>query len=219
MKGKTVLIADDFPVVGMGLKKILEDAGGCEFKGSADSAYALRSYLSAQKAPDLIVVDSNIPRCDISELLSRLREWAPTSNILLFCAADEEFTALLGLKKGVKGVISKCAGIDEVVRACRTVAYGGTYVSGVAAEKMAEYISQSPFTAEKKSGKPILSAREFMVMRKLTTGNNLSEIARELKLSPKTVSTYRERLMAKLGVKTLAGLIRYALQNDILSDS
>ncbi|MBR5900780.1 response regulator transcription factor [bacterium] len=219
MKGKTVLIADDFPIVGMGLKKILEDAGDFEFKGVAGSVYALRSFLFTQKAPDLIVVDSNIPRCDISTLLANLREWAPGSNILLFCAADEEFTALLGLKKGVRGVISKCAGTDEIVRACRTVAYGGTYVSGAAAEKMANYISESPFSAENKEDKPFLSAREFMVMRKLTTGSSLSEIARELNISPKTVGTYRERLMAKLGVKSLAGLIRYALQNDILSDN
>ncbi|MBR5623539.1 response regulator transcription factor [bacterium] len=218
MKGKTVLVADDFPVVGMGLQKILEGAGDFEFKGAAGSVYALRSFLFNQKAPDLIVVDSNIPHCDISELLTNLRDWAPMSNILLFCAADEEFTALLGLKKGVRGVISKCAGADEIVKACRTVAHGGTYVSGVAAEKMAHYISESPFVTEEKSRKPFLSAREFMVMRKLTTGNSLSQIARELNISPKTVCTYRERLMAKLGIKTLAGLIRYALQNDILAD-
>ena len=72
-------------------------------------------------------------------------------------------------------------------------------------------------TAEVK--KPFFSNREYMVLKRLTGGDNLSKIAKDFKLSPKTVATYRERLMQKIGVRTLAGLIRYALQNDILSDS
>lgn len=218
MSRKTVLAVDDFPIIGIGLKNILEEAGDFDFKGAAYNIYSLRSFLRLQKAPDLIVLDSVMPRSDLGELLSGIRNWAPESNILLFCSADEEFTALLGFKKGVRGVLPKSAGKSEIVKACRTVAYGGTYLTGMAAEKITEYIAKSPFDGRRKAANPFLSAREYMVLKKLTAGDKLSKIACDTRLSPKTIATYKERLMKKIGVKSLAGLIRYALQNDIITE-
>jgi DNA-binding NarL/FixJ family response regulator len=218
MRKKSVVIADDFPIVGVGLRKILEEAGDFDFKGAARNVYSLRAFLNLQRAPDLVVVDSAMPRCDLSELLESVREWAPSSNVLLFCSADEEFTALLGFKKGVRGVLPKSAEPEEIVRACRTVACGGTYLSGIAAEKITDYVAKKPWEGGKSSARPFLSAREYMVLKNLAAGDKMTKIASESGLSPKTVATYKERLMTKTGARTLAGLIRYALQNDLLSD-
>lgn len=217
MSKKSVIVVDDFPVVALGLKNILEGALDFEFKGYAVNIYAMRALLKHQK-PDLIIVDSVIPRADLGETLKELRQTAPLSNILLFCSADEEFTSVLGLRCGVRGIISKRASKDEIVKAARTVSYGGTFLSGTAAEKLTTYVAKNDLgTAE--IGKPKFSTREYMVLKRLTGGDNMSQIARDFNLSPKTVATYRERLMAKIGVRTLAGLIRYALQNDLLSDA
>ena len=217
MSKKSVVVVDDFPVVALGLKSILEEVQEFEFKGYAVNLYAMRAILKHQ-TPDLIIVDSVLPRSDPGETLMELRQTAHLSNILLFCAADEEYTSVLGLRCGVKGIISKRASKEEIVKAARTVSCGGTFISGTAAEKLTAYVVKNDIgTAVVK--KPVFSNREYMVLKRLTGGDNLSQIAKDFKLSPKTVATYRERLMQKIGVKTLAGLIRYALQNDILADS
>lgn len=213
----SVITADDFPVVTVGLRKILEDSGEFEVMGGAASVYSLRALLR-HHMPDLLIIDSVIPRSDLAELLGNLRLWAPLSRVMLFCSADEEFTAILGLRSGVKGIISKSAGAEEIIKAARTVALGGTYLSGRASEKLTNYMVKNGLNGNDK-GKPNFSSREYMVLRRLTSGDKLSEIARDCNLSPKTVATYRERMMEKIGVKSLAGLIRYALQNDLLSDS
>jgi len=217
MTKRTVVTADDFPIVNVGLKKILEESGEFEVKGSATSVYGLRALLRNQ-SPDLIIIDSVIPRSDLGELLKNVRLWSPLSRVLLFCSADEEYTAVLGLRSGVKGIVSKSVAQEEILKAARTVSLGGTFLSGGAAEKLTNYVARYGYAGGEKS-KPSFSSREYMVLRRLTSGEKISEIARECDLSPKTVATYRERMMAKIGVKSLAGLIRYALQNDLLSDS
>ncbi|MBR6462734.1 response regulator transcription factor, partial [bacterium] len=105
MNKKTVIVVDDFPVVALGLKSILEEAGDFEFKGYAINVYAMRAILK-YRTPDLIIVDSVLPKSDLSETLKELKQTAPFSHILLFCSADEEFTSVLGLRCGVKGIIS-----------------------------------------------------------------------------------------------------------------
>ncbi|MBR5946531.1 response regulator transcription factor [bacterium] len=217
MNKKTVIVVDDFPVVALGLKSILEEAGDFEFKGYAINVYAMRAILK-YRTPDLIIVDSVLPKSDLSETLKELKQTAPFSHILLFCSADEEFTSVLGLRCGVKGIISKRASKDEIVKASRTVSCGGTFLSGTAAEKLTTYVVKNDIgTAVRK--RPVFSTREYMVLKRLTGGDSIAKIAKDFALSPKTVATYRERLMGKIGVRSLAGLIRYALQNDLLSDS
>ena len=217
MNKKSVIVIDDFPVVALGLKSILEEAGDFEFKGYAINVYAMRAILK-YRTPDLIIVDSVLPKSDLSETLKELKQTAPFSHILLFCSADEEFTSVLGLRCGVKGIISKRASKDEIVKASRTVSCGGTFLSGTAAEKLTTYVVKNDIgTASRK--RPVFSTREYMVLKRLTGGDSIAKIAKDFALSPKTVATYRERLMGKIGVRSLAGLIRYALQNDLLSDS
>ncbi len=217
MSKKTVIVLDDFPVVALGLKSILKESLDFEFEGFAVNMYAARALFKDHK-PDVIIVDSVIPKSDLGETLKELRQTSPASNILLFCSADEEFISVLGLRCGVKGIVSKRASKDEIVKAARTVSYGGTFLSGTVAEKLTAYMANNDISSAG-TQKPAFSAREFMVLKKLTGGDNISKIARDFALSPKTVATYRDRLMSKIGVKTLAGLIRYALQNDLLSDS
>jgi len=217
MNKKSVIVVDDFPVVALGLKSILEEAGDFDFKGYAINVYAMRAILK-YRTPDLIIVDSVLPKSDLSETLKELKQIAPFSHILLFCSADEEFTSVLGLRCGVKGIISKRASKDEIIKAARTVSAGGTFLSGAAAEKLTTYMVKNDIgTADRK--RPAFSTREYMVLKRLTGGDSIAKIAKDFALSPKTVATYRERLMGKIGVRSLAGLIRYALQNDLLSDS
>ena len=217
MNKKSVIVIDDFPVVALGLKSILEEAGDFEFKGYAINVYAMRAILK-YRTPDLIIVDSVLPKSDLSETLKELKQTAPFSHILLFCSADEEFTSVLGLRCGVKGIISKRASKDEIVKASRTVSCGGTFLSGTAAEKLTTYVVKNDIGTAGRN-RPVFSTREYMVLKRLTSGDSIAKIAKDFALSPKTVATYRERLMGKIGVRSLAGLIRYALQNDLLSDS
>ena len=217
MEKKQVIVVDDFPVITEGLKACLAKTEDLSLCGAANSVYQLKAILD-NRFPDVILLDSVMPCVVLPEIIASLKKWAPKVPIVLFCPAEEEYTTLFAFQNGVRGHLLKTAPPDEILKALRTVAWGGTYLSGSAAERLTEYVANVPLEYSPATlKKQLLSARELDVLKRLVNGETLTEIAKESGLSPKTIGTYRERIRDKLGVKSLAAMVRYALDNNLIS--
>jgi len=206
-----VLIADDHAVVRRGLKEILTDEfGKCTFGEAKTSQEA---FIQAQKQDwDLVILDIAMPGKSGLELLGDLKQIWPHVPVLILSVYSEEQFARRALKGGAAGYLTKESVPEELVKAVRKVLGGGRYISTSLAEKLAWDLAAS-------GDKPLhelLSDREFQVFRMIASGKAVKEIANELALSVKTVSTYRGRILDKTGMRNNAELIRYAVQNHLV---
>lgn len=206
-----VLIADDHAVVRQGLKQILAETTDMLVVGDATSgAEALEKARS--EACDVLILDMTMPGLNGLEILKEVRATRPQLPVLILSMHPEEQFAVRLLKAGASGYLNKESAPDELVKAIRKVVEGGKYVSPALAERLALDISAD-------SDKPrheTLSDREFQVMCMMATGKTVTEIAEELSLSVKTVSTYRARILEKMNLTTNAEVIRYAIQNQLV---
>lgn len=204
-----VLIADDHAVVRDGIRRILSDHPDISVVGEApDGVQALK--LAGSERPDVLLLDLTMPGPGFMETLERLRATYPTLKVLVLSAHAEEQYARRLLRAGVAGYITKNHTAEELVGAVRRVASGARYVSQAMAERLAADLS-----APERSPQELLSNREYQVLALLGAGKSVKEIAGSTRLSSKTVSTYRTRLLQKLNLKTTADLIRYALEHGI----
>jgi two-component system, NarL family, invasion response regulator UvrY len=207
---KRVLIADDHEVVRRGLKQILADAFGelnlCEATTSREAI-----DLIVKQPFDLVLLDINMPGRSGLEVLQEIMRHRPKTAVLVLSVAPEEDYALRCLKLGAAGYLSKRSASDELIVAVNKAMAGGKYVTPSLAEKLAAAISGDVH------GNPheTLSNRELEVLRLITAGRTIKEIAGDLALSDKTVATYRARLSEKLGLATNVELARYALQHHL----
>jgi len=206
-----ILIADDHAVVRHGLREILAEALSglvCEEAGTAEEAIA-----AVDKHDwDLVILDIGLPGRSGLETLGELKQRRPGLPVLFLSVHPEEQYAMRVLKAGGSGYVSKDTAPDQLVEAVRKVLKGGRYVSPSFAEKLAMQLAVDA----KDSLSDTLSNRELEVLRMLGTGRTVSRIASELRLSVKTVSTYRSRIMAKLGTASTAELIRYAIEHQLI---
>lgn len=204
------LIADDHVAVRRGLRQILEAATGIEVAGEAASAEELRGRF-AGAAPDVVVLDYNMPGARGFGLLDEVRRAWPNAAVLVLSMHPEEELALAAVRAGAAGYVGKDAAPEALVAAVRKVASGARYLSESLAQKVALGVA---------SGKPVLeealSAREREILRLIAAGATPKEICFRLKLSRNTVGTYRARLLKKLGVRSNAELVRYALRRHLL---
>ena len=207
-----IIIVDDHAVVREGLKRILstfDDIAICgEAANAPDALVELR-----RRSFDLLLLDVSLPGRTGLELLKMIKAELPTLPVLILSAYTEDQYAVRALRDGADGYLNKESAPDLLVTAIRKVASGGKYVSPAMAERLALEISVP-------SDKPIhesLSEREFVVLRLIASGKSLNQIAEALSISPKTVSTYRARIIEKTGLRTNAELIRYALEQRLLS--
>lgn len=214
MEKKSVVVADDFPIVGRGLQSLLSRTDDLEVVAVALNPYHLQAVLKERRC-DVILLDSGLPGTNLGGLLTSLKTWAPKVPVLLFTPADEEYTTLLAFQSGVRGHILKSAPLDEILKAVRTVAWGGTYLSGSAAEQLAGYVARTAHGQSLENPDEFLSKREHEILLLLTKGYSLARVGRETGLSPKTIGTYKVRLMEKLGVRSMAGLLRYAIETHL----
>lgn len=204
-----VLIADDHSVVREGIRRILSDNGDIKVVGeAADGAQALK--LAATERPDVLLLDLAMPGPGFMEVLEQARAAHPTLKVLVLSAHAEDQYARRVLKAGAVGYITKNHTPEELVAALRRVAGGARYVSQAMAERLA-----ADLATPDQSPQELLSNREYQVLALLGAGKSVKEIAGGTGLSSKTVSTYRTRLLQKLGLRTTADLIRYALEHDI----
>ena len=204
-----ILIADDHPIVRRGLRQVLESDPTMVVVGEAtngDEALELARTLEW----DLAVFDFSMPGRSGLDLLDSVKREFPWRPVLVMSMHSEELHGERVLKAGAAGYISKESAPQELANAVRKVARGGRYVSPTLAEALALELSND----SRKALHERLSDREYRVMWLLATGRQINEIAREMLLSPSTVSTYRARILEKMGMRSNAEIAAYAVRNQ-----
>jgi two-component system invasion response regulator UvrY len=206
-----VFVLDDHPVVRQGLRSILEDEPDINVSGEA-ATYRELTGLLEEKRPDVVVLDMTLPDRSGLDILKDLKAQYRDVPILILTIHKEEHFAVRTLKAGADGFLNKMSVSDELVLAVRKIASGGKYISPNVAEILALELG------DRSIGMPheTLSDREFQVLLNIARGMKLQEIAEELSLSPKTVGTYRERLLEKMNMKTNTELTYYAVKNGLV---
>lgn len=205
-----VLIVDDHPVVRSGLRLILDRQADIAVVAEASSAPEALAMIRLRTF-DVGVFDISMPGMSGMDLLRQARIERTSMPILILSIHPEHEYAVRALKAGASGYITKQSAPAELVEAVRRVAAGRKYVGSELAERLADVLGGRQGLAHE-----ALSDRKYQVMCLLAQGKRPKEIAAAIGLSIKTVSTYRTRVFAKLGVASIASLIRYALQNDLL---
>jgi len=207
-----IVIADDHAVVRQGLKQIVSEGPGMTVVGEAGSSQELIALVQKQRC-DVVVLDITMPGRSGIEALKELRQERPRLPILVLSMHPEEQYAIRALKTGAAGYLTKETAPEELVRAIQKVVAGGRYISSSLAEKLATSLT----TDMEKPPHELLSEREYQVLCLIASGKAVSEIAEELSLSVKTISTYRARILEKMGMKNNAELMHYAMQNRLVT--
>ena len=206
-----ILIVDDHAVVGGGLKQFLGSVGGFEIGGEARTGTDALARVKDEHW-DLLLLDIGLPDMAGIDVLNQVKRSCPELPVLVFSMYAEDDYALAALDAGAAGYLPKDSAPDEILAAIRRASAGERYLSPTLAEKLLNGKVLSP----KKLLHDTLSAREFEVMRMLSQGMSLTDIAERLHLSPKTVTTYRARVLEKLGLRHNADITRYVLKHRIL---
>jgi two-component system, NarL family, invasion response regulator UvrY len=206
-----VLIADDHAVVRRGLRQILSETRDILVSGEAGTVPEVRQKLLDERW-DVVVLDVNMPGGNGIELLGELRRMSPAPRALVLTVYSEDQYAVRAIRAGASGFLTKESAPDKLIEAVRKVAAGGKYVSRELAETLASVVAGEGAGAPHER----LSDREFEVLRMLASGRTVSQVAANLNLSVKTVSTHRTRILKKMEMKTNAELTHYAVKNRIV---
>jgi DNA-binding NarL/FixJ family response regulator len=205
-----VIVVDDHPVVRRGLKQIIEDEPDMKVAGEAKNAGECFSLVQKTDCT-LVVLDITLPDRNGFDVLKQLKYEHPNLPILILSVHPEDQYGLRFIKAGASGYLMKEGAPDELVKAIRKVNAGGKYISASLAEKLV-----SRLEAFDKPPHENLSNREFQILCMIAQGKSLKNIADELCIGEKTVSTYRSRIMEKMKIGTNSGLTRYALENKLI---
>ena len=206
-----ILVADDHPIIRKVLKQIIEETSDIIVEEEASNGYEVLEKIQ-KKNFDVIILDLAIPGINGLDVLKQLKKIKPELPVLILSMYPEEQYAVRVLKAGASGYLTKESAPEELVRAIRKVKNRGKYISSSLAEKLAFNLS----TDSNKMTHELLSDREFQVMCMIASGKTVSEIADELSLSVKTVSTYRYRILDKMNLNNNAELTHYAFENNLI---
>ncbi|MGZ4960521.1 MAG: response regulator [Methylomonas sp.] len=205
-----LLIVDDHALVREGLKQLFDDEEDIVVGAEAGSGEEALAILESETV-DLIMLDISIPGIHGVELIAKIKEMRNSPPILIVSMHNESQIAKRKLKAGASGYITKDSSPFDLLAAVRKVASGGRYLAADIAEKIAFEVSAStPLKPHE-----MLSGRELMILRMLAKGKKVSEIAQELDISSKTVSTHKARLMQKMHIATDVKLVQYAIANGM----
>jgi two-component system invasion response regulator UvrY len=206
-----IIIADDHPIVRAGMKQIISEAADMSVADEAGDGRQLLHKIRTENF-DVVILDITMPYIDGLDVLKQLKIEKPKLPVIILSIHPESQYALRVLKAGASGYVTKTSAPDELITAIRKVNRGGKYISAAVAEKLAFQLEaefeEMPHEA--------LSDREYQVLCMLASGKTVTEIADELALSVKTVSTYRSRILEKMNMKNNAELIHYAVQNKLV---
>jgi DNA-binding NarL/FixJ family response regulator len=206
-----ILIADDHPVVRQGLKQVLADE--VDMKVAGEAANANEVLEKVRREPwDIVLLDITMPGRGGLEVLKDLKRERGKLPVLVLSMHPEDQFGVRVLKAGAAGYMTKDTAPEELVKAIRKVCGGGRYVSPLLAEQLAIRLDSD----EPRSRHELLSDREYQVMCLLASGKRVGDIAKDLALSVKTISTYRLRILEKMRFKTNAELTRYALDHGLI---
>jgi len=221
MKPIRVFLTDDHAVLRAGLKALLNAEADMQVVGeAADGSACIRQVMLLK--PDVVLLDINMPRCNGLEALDKMHRLAPQCRVLALTMHDDPVYLRQVLASGGAGFVLKQAASDELLSAIRAVYGGGIYLHSQHTKVLLEdsLNQQSPAAVSQQSDErwSMLSEREAEVFRLVALGHRNGEIAEMLHLSVKTVETYKSRMMEKLGMRSRAALVRYALQLGILDE-
>lgn len=207
-----VLIADDHAIVRHGLRQILADTPDMEVGGEAANGFEALRKIRDEGPWDVLLLDVSMPGKNGIDTLKQIKGETPRLPVLVLSMYPEDQYGVRLLKAGAAGYLTKESAPEQLVSAIRTVSAGRKYISPGVAELLAEQIgrdAEQPLHA-------LLSDREFEIMRLLASGITPTDIADQLNLSVKTVSTYRTRLLEKMQLKNNAELTYYAIKNGLV---
>lgn len=204
-------IVDDHVLIREGVKKILQKTSDMEVIAETDNILQL-FRLVPDSDLHVLVLDMSIPGHSGLDALAEVRKRCPQLPILVLSMHPEETFALRALKAGASGYITKSSAAEELVGAIRKVVSGARYISPAVAELLAAELRIPG------GGRPHerLSNREFQIMRMIAAGRTVGQISMEISLSTNTINTYRARILEKMGMRTNAELIRYAVENHLI---
>lgn len=206
-----VLVADDHPLLRSGVKEVLAQEPDFAVPVEAEDSQQVLNRVEEHDW-DVLVLDITMPGRSGLDVLREIRHKRPNLPVLILSMHTEEQFAVRAIKAGASGYVTKANAPSELVHAIRKVVTGKKYVSPSLAEALAGAIESDP-------GRPlheVLSDREFQVMCKIASGKTVSEIAGDISLSVKTVSTYRARALEKMRMRTNAEFTRYAIQSGLV---
>lgn len=206
-----IIIVDDHTIVRRGLKQILAGTSDMIVTGEAGSAEELLEKLE-ESTYDVLILDISLPGKSGLDVLPHVKLNFPSLQVLILSMHPEEAFAVESIRKGASGYLTKESAPEELLEAVRYVMQGKKYISPVLAQKLAADSglgSEGPRHLN-------LSEREFQIMKKIAVGQSPSQIAAELKLSPKTVNSYRANILKKMNIKTNAELTIYAVKHGLI---
>ena len=205
-----VLLADDHPVVRAGLRQILAEASDISVVGEAGDGPGVVEQAAAAR-PDVIVLDVSMPGTGFITLVKNLRRNHPHMGLLVLSVHPEDQYAVRAFRAGASGYLSKERSPELLLAAIRKVASGGRYVPESVVERLVTRLDRDGGGELHEA----LSDREYEVLCLLGGGRTVSDVAADLQLSPKTVSTFRTRILRKMRLRTNAELIRYTLEHEL----
>ena len=209
----TVVLADDHQMLREGLRRLLASEFDIEVVAEAGTGNEVLDALRRHQA-DVVVLDLSMPGVPGMDLIKRIRADFPSTKVLVLTMHTSDQFAVRAFRSGASGFLTKDSASDQLVHAIRKIAAGGAYVPSELAERMAvglKDLDDAPAHQQ-------LSNREFEVYRHIMAGKRLTDIAGELHLSIKTVSTHKSHIMEKLGVAGTASLVRYGLQHHLFEE-
>jgi len=205
-----VLIADDHPIVRQGVIQILSSTHDIVVAAEATSGRELMHQVAVTPC-DIVLLDLTMPGSDGLDVLKQLRREAPQTPVLVLTMHSEDQFAVRSLRAGASGYLTKDSAPSELVGAIRKIVAGGRYISPLMAERLAAHLgpdAEQPLHER-------LSDREYQVLRLIAAGKSTREIAAQLSLSTKTVSTYRARILEKMEMRSAAELTAYAVRHHL----
>lgn len=206
-----VLVADDHAVVRRGLREMLAETGDIEVAAEAATAAEALERVRRERF-DVVIIDLSLPGRNGLDLLREIKGERPDVPVLILSVHPEDQYAVRALKAGAAGYLTKESPPEILVEAVRRAAAGGRYVTPAVAERLAQHVD----TAREREPHEGLSDREHQVFRLLAGGRTVSQIGEELNLSVKTVSTYRARILEKMGLDNNAQLMQYAFRRGLI---
>jgi len=206
-----ILIADDHTIVREGLKQILAETSDLVVTDEATNGPEVINK-AAKHDFDVVLLDISMPGRNGLEVLKQLRSDHPHLPVLILSMYSEEQYAMRALRAGAAGYLTKDSAPDELIQAIRKISSGKKYLSPTLAENLAVYLEHG----QDKVPHDKLSDREYQVMCMIASGKAVKEIGAELNLSVKTISTYRARILEKMGMKTNSALTHYVIQNKLI---
>ena len=207
-----ILVIDDHVAIRRGVVEMLEASfPGSDF-GLAESEVDALHQVNNQPW-DVAILDLNLKARGGLELIRDLKDHQPQMKILIYTMHPEEHLCLMALRAGADGYLTKDAEPEQLVVAINRILGGGRYISPA----LAEYLAQAVTRQETSQPQLLLSDREYQVLQGLASGKSLTQMGQELSLSVKTISTYRSRLLEKHRLTNNSELVRYALENKIIT--